>query len=366
MKIKKAFFMAAVLIILQLALPVDVWASTYSQLPVWMTESRFRSGTRIPGRPVSCGAMINELRRYGMRYHTSQTMRNAILNGVAADSIFNHFIPNENFMRAVLNTVELRLGPGFGRTGYYENEGGSSAIFLATDHFDAVFVHTAPHEIGHAFFGFSDAMSELFTERMQNVGYSLHSPRIQDILNIYRISGLYTHIPIIGGGGIRYYTNFERVLENALDEQDRAYEIWDAAMGVNGLMGMADLWNNEPAVSDIISREDLQMIRGVGRSISDYGYTFAQQMGFDWDVFFYHFTQDWRILTAHLHPEFEIHGRQVATEQERAETLRRFRSWTQAVAAFGRQHGISPEIDVLQYFIESHRYRNQNGLFSYP
>ena len=373
-KIKKAIVTITILMIFT-AFPVYVRASAANTdiRPIWMTESRFRTDTRKQGTPASCGAFADGFRFPGMKYHTPDTLRTAILNGIINDSIFRYFIPNTDFLRAVLNTVELRIDSGFGINGYYRNEGAGSVVFIANDRFEAAFVHTALDETGHMFFGFSEAMSELFTERMQNINYSVHSPRINKIIVLYRQSGKEANIPVIGGGGILYYTNFERVFENALAENNRAIEMWDAAMGANGVDGMAELWNSVSAVSDLISREDLQSIRGIMRYIDGYAQAFEAHTGITWDEFFYRFTDDWRTLTAHLHPEYEIrrlntYGQTTAMPRAmqinyRYQTLRRFRSMTREAVNFADVHGFLPEIDVMRPFIESHHYRNTGGLF---
>lgn len=391
--IKKGLVLAMALLMFSVNIPVQAKASQTIE-PIWLAEVRFQNQDRAEGRPMSDGVMAAHLRQL-FRSHTSgaqesfagidaframersqfsrslnRAARNA-MNAGLQDSFFDYVGPGREFLRAVNNTTYTHfVRDGARYNGHLAIYADHNRMLIIFDQEEEFFVHLMLDELGHAYFGFTEGMAAFFAERGRGVEYAQHGPHIGDVIRAYYARGMDEHVGILStGGSLAYYTNFERVLENVLDQQGRAHELWDAAM--TSQEAKQDLWDSIPEMADIISFDDLQMVRGVGL-IMGHGFRgnpemqplFEAAIGMSYEAFARQYSQDWRILTGKWHPEFEIRGGQSALEQYRAAALLRFQSRTQAVVNFGISNEISADGSEAEGIMQFYRMRFEGRAFN--
>ena len=360
--------------------------------PIWMTEPRFQNQNRIEGRPISNGIMAESFRhlfrvyarhseahfagfealRTMERAQFNPRMNNAARHAMHVglnDSFFNHVRPNREFLRAVSNTTYTKLAQYTRNTGHLVVFREYNKMFVASNQEEEFFVHLMMDELGSAYFGFNEAMAAFFAERGRGIAYSQHGPNIEEVISTYHARGITGQNRILAGGGsLAYDTNFERVLENVLDQQGRAHELWDAAMTSHE--ANRNLWDTTPEVASLIGFDDLQMVRGVSlamgrgfRSQPELRAAFKQAASMTYEEFAVIFARHWHILTGAWHPEFEIRGSHQISDQQSALALQRFQALTQFMVTFGIQHEIPPDISVAEGVMEFYRLRYKNGIF---
>ena len=300
--------------------------------------------------PQSCGRLMEELRQ--LEGYTDDAVRVAVFEGFE-DSFFRELGVERELKDYILRRTRFYF-LGYGESsafGYYENLGDRSRILVTVSHGERDRqVRILIHELGHAF-GMGEAMATLFEERLMGVPYSQNCSAILEVWELYGARGRTTNIVAISQGYLAYDTNFERVLENMLAREGRANQLWDAGMGVYGPGGIATLWNSQPLLRGIISRSELQLIRGVSEAVrlcnSQSHYVFKEQIGMSLQEYHLRFAYYFRILTGGYHPEFAIRGGVYASHAERAVALENFRILTEAVLNLSREFGVSAELDIL-------------------
>jgi len=387
----KAVAIATILMLVSVNITIQV-EGTQNARPLWMTETRFQNQDRTEGRPTSDGAMAESFRHLFRDYarHAEESFagadafrnmqrsqfnrrlniasRNAMHVGLN-DSFFDYMGPSRAFLQAVSNTTYTQFAQYTRNTGRLMIFEDHNRMFITSNQEEEFFVHLMLDELSSAYFGFNEVMAAFFAERMRGIEYAQHGPNIEEVITTYHARGITKQTDIIiGGGSLAYDTNFERVLENVLDQQSRAHELWDAAMTSHE--AQRQLWDETPEVASLIRYDDLQMIRGVSlamgwgfRSHPELRAAFEQAAGVTFEAFAIQFAQDWHTITGELHPEFEIRGGQPVSAQQREVVLRNFRAWTRFVVSFGIRHEIPPDISVAEGVMGIYRNRYENGIF---
>jgi len=273
------------------------------------------------------------------------------------DSFFAQVGADVDFIGMVIDTTYSMFAEYARNTGYMIIHGDHNRMFVASNQDEDIFVHLMLDELGSAFFGYHEAMAAFFAERGRGIEFSQHSPNVREIIcaeNFMRV--------LVGGGSLAYDSNFERVLENALGE--RGYEVWNAAAVSHD--DMRDLWDGTPEVADLISFDDLQMVRGLSLAMGR-GHRhrpgllalFEEKAQVSYEEFASQFARYWFTATGELHPEFEIRGGTAVHERHREFAAGRFRAWTEFITAFAEWQNIEPDTLVSGAIMESYQRRFQ-------
>jgi hypothetical protein len=330
--------------------------------PAWMTDVRFQNHNRsFVGRngeweaaarellenkdAVSRGVSLMSLATQPVTNAFSNTAREAVRAGIAADSYFDQFPFNREYIsEIILSHLGFYFPSGEFGGGMYIGRENFSTIVMDLGRDINWVVAVFGHEVAHAL-AMGESLSDFVEEGLMGWQFSTQG----------RGAAAANPLGIQNAHGLMYNSTFDRTLERLAGPE----EFWFYASFSNNAYG--ELWNRH--LSHAVTFREMQVLRSVMDYCDTYpmlGIQLERITNMTTDAFSEQILSYWRTVFVEPHPSNNF-GTTPPTQAEQQRAQQNLNRHMETVMNFAAQFNIAPTHAVLTHVQNNHRSRLNDG-----